>query len=491
MRPLLEHLAGLPLEDRTAPWNGWLLGCADRDELTSAILACRPTDPPPGDDGEGARAGPALVTPEWPEPPGDAAFHGLAGQIVKLIEPTTEADPAGLLLHLLVSFGNAIGRGMWAVADGHSHHANEFGVVVGESSRSRKDTARRRIRPVLSQSDAPWEQARIAHGLSSGEGLINEIRDPVFATDQKGDPVRIDAGVEDKRLLVIESEFGNVLRVLVREGSTLSAVLRLAWDGDDLRTMTKKSSLRASNPHVSLIGHITRHELVKYLNEVEIFNGLGNRILWCCVRRSKLLPFGGFCNHQSLADLGKILATAVERAKKAGELQWSDSSRKLWADQYAALTSDRPGLWGAITSRAEAHVLRLAMIYAALDRWGEIGDIHLAAALDLWRYCDRSAAHLFGDSTGDRDADAIYAALKLRPDGISRTEVNVDVLHRHRTAEEIDRALGLLVQYGLARMVPEETGGRPLARWFAARPANCEKSANRELSPSACLHIAS
>jgi hypothetical protein len=487
-KPLFEHLAGLPIDARAAPWHGWLLGRADRADLIKALGDCKPEGPPPGDEEEGGQSEPSVPALEWPEPPGEAAFHGLAGKIVKLIEPTTEADPAGLLLHLLVGFGNAIGRGMWTVADGHFHQANEFAVIVGASSRARKDTARRRIRPVLCHGDAPWEQARIAHGLSSGEGLINEIRDTVFVPDQKGDPVGIYAGVEDKRLLVIESEFGNVLRVLAREGSTLSAVLRLAWDGDDLRTMTKKSSLRASKPHVSLISHITRHELVKYFSEVEIFNGLGNRILWCCVRRSKLLPFGGFCNQEALADLGKMLSQAVEQAKLVGELKWSDSSRTQWAAEYPALTADRPGLWGAITSRAEAHVLRLAMIYAALDRWPEIGDIHIAAALELWRYCDRCAAYLFGNSTGDRDADAIYAELKLRPGGLTRTEINVDVFHRHRTAEQIARALGVLVQFGLARPEMTRTGGRPEERWFPARHTNREISATREITPLARLH---
>ena len=100
----------------------------------------------------------------------------------------------------------------------------------------------------------------------------------------------LDPGVEDKRVLVIEGEFGNVLRVLARQGNTLSGVLRLGWDGDDLRSMTKQSPVKATRPHVSLAGHITQHELAKYLSDVEVFGGLGNRILWAAVKRSKLLP---------------------------------------------------------------------------------------------------------------------------------------------------------------------------------------------------------
>ena len=39
------------------------------------------------------------------------AFHGLAGEFVRLVEPHTESDPVALLLQLLTGFGNQIGRG--------------------------------------------------------------------------------------------------------------------------------------------------------------------------------------------------------------------------------------------------------------------------------------------------------------------------------------------------------------------------------------------
>ena len=72
--------------------------------------------------------------------------------------------------------------------------------------------------------------------------------------------VVIDDGVLDKRLFVIESEFANVLKVMAREGNTLSPVLRRAWDTGDLRTLTKNSPARATGAHISIIGHITRQE---------------------------------------------------------------------------------------------------------------------------------------------------------------------------------------------------------------------------------------
>ena len=409
-----------------------------------------------------------IPVPKWPDPPKAEAFHELAGMIVNLIAPSTEADPAGLLLQLLVGFGNAVGRGAWVEANGCRYHANEFNVNVGDTSRARKGTSWKRIRHPLADADPGWASQRIANGLSSGEGLIWEIRDPILGTDKKtGNMVVTDPGVDDKRVLVVESEFGGVLRILAREGNSLSGVLRLAWDGDDLRTMTKNNPARASGPHVSLIGHITQQELEAYLSEVEIFNGLGNRILWSCVRRSNVLPFGGSCDQAEMTRLGNLLAMAVRQAKTLGAVPWASSGRKLWESEYACLTKDRPGLWGAVTARAEAHVLRLALKYTLLDQYAEIEDVHVHAALALWHFCDRSAAHLFGESTGDRNADSIMAALKLQPEGMTRTEIRRTVFNDNKTSGEVARALGLLQRYGVARVESVQTGGRPAERWFA------------------------
>lgn len=44
----------------------------------------------------------------WPEPLAKEALHGLAGDIVRTIEPHTEADPAALLFSFFVTFGSVI-----------------------------------------------------------------------------------------------------------------------------------------------------------------------------------------------------------------------------------------------------------------------------------------------------------------------------------------------------------------------------------------------
>jgi hypothetical protein len=147
-----------------------------------------------------------------------AAFHGLAGEIVRALAPQTEADPAALLVGVLLSFGNVVGRGPHARVGATRHGLNEFAVVVGETARARKDTARGEVRALFAPIDPRWAAERQAGGLSSGEGFIAAVRDPapLPATDRArggAAAVMLDPGAADKRLLVDESEFATVLKV--------------------------------------------------------------------------------------------------------------------------------------------------------------------------------------------------------------------------------------------------------------------------------------
>lgn len=65
------------------------------------------------------------------------------------------------------------------------------------------------------------------------------------------------------------------------------------------------------------------------------------------------------------------------------ELAFDPEARERWIDIYGPLSRGEQGLFGAATSRAEAHVARLAAIYATLDRETQIRLPHLEAALAL------------------------------------------------------------------------------------------------------------
>lgn len=422
---------------------------------------------------------------EWMEPPkGDdvpaiegAAFHGLAGDFVRLVEPHTEADPIALLLQLLVFFGNAVGRGPFMRVGATRHRAVENLGLVGETGKGRKGTAADEVRRPFALIEDPWI-GRFTTGLSSGEGLIWEVRDPITKKEPlregKGrggevtgyQTVTIDEGEADKRAQILESEFGKVLRVMERDGNTLSAVTRELWDcKETVRIMTKNAPAKATGAHVSIVGHITGDELLRYLDRTETANGWANRFLWPIVRRSKELPDGGNLPDESLRPFCVVLRSALHDARSIGEMRRSPEAAAVWRLVYGPLSAGKPGLFGAVTGRAEAHVLRLSMIYALTDGSAEITVPHLEAALAVWTYCEDSARAIFGSSLGDPEADEILRGLLASENGLTRTEIR-DLLGRHSSAARVSRALDLLARHGLARGRKEGTAGRPVERWF-------------------------
>jgi len=379
-----------------------------------------------------------------------------------------------VLLQFLLGFGSLVGSGPnYSVGAGDAtHHTNLYVVVVGESANSRKGTSWSDARKPLSDLDPHWRERCIDRGLSSGEGLIWRVRDPIEMQSKTKDGTSIsDPGISDKRLLIEAFEFASVLRVMEREGNTLSGVLREAWDSNPLSSMTKNCPARATGAHISIVAHITKQELLKYLTSSESANGFGNRFLYCYADRSKFLPHGG--KKIDWNPIQKELNAILPKARAAGDMQHDQGAYELWELVYEGLNTRPPGLLGAVTARAHVQVIRLSCIYALLDGSSLIRIEHLISALEVWRYCEDSARYIFGQTLGDGTADKILIGLQANPDGLSRWEITDRIFSKHIAASELDRALGQLRQHGLATSITESTNGkagRPGERWFAS---NC------------------
>ena len=404
---------------------------------------------------------------DWPERLAKAAFHGLAGDFVREVLPETEADESALLFHFLTYSAAMMGRQRYFPVSGTSHHARLFSVAVGGTSSGRKGTALDCVSHVFSavDFDGDFNDANVVSGLTSGAGLVWQVRDP---SDGETPASNIE---NDKRLLVIESEFGGVLRVCQRKENDLSAVIRDSWDGKCLRSLAKQQPAKATHPHINIIGHVTREELRATLSKIDMSNGFANRILWYCVKRSKLLPDGGQLHLKNLSGLADRIKSAVTFGQASGRMARTDSARKIWHNVYGPLTSPRPGILGQVTTRAEAQVLRLSMLYALLDESNEIDKPHVEAALAVWRYSEASARWAFGASLGNRGADEILLALReVAPQGLSSTELSA-LFNRNKSASEIRDAIGILTRYGLIRRESAERGtrGRPSVVFFASR----------------------
>jgi hypothetical protein len=413
-------------------------------------------DPPPDD-----QPGELLPAPVgWPAPPEEVVYHELPGEIVKTIAPHTESDPVAILTPLLVAFGAAVGRGAWFQVEATRHHPNEYMCLTGDSARARKGSSWDHVRRLITTID-PTLGPRILTGLSSGEGVIWSVRDPAGQ----------DPGHSDQRLLVIEPEFASALRAASREMSTLSPTLRSGWDGRSLAILTRTAPARATSAHIAIIGHITQHELRRHTTSLELANGFMNRVLIICCRRQRLLPEGGNPDPLHNTGLDRLLTAALKQARNAGQIRLDPSARKLWRHAYrrlAAEPSDR--LVAQITARAEAHVIRLALIYALADGQRQIAVAHLTAALALQDYAARSAAWALKRATGEPLAEQIHATLLAHPAGLTRSQIS-QTLNHNQPAGEIDNALNALNATGRVTVTQIPTGGRPAQLWTTAPSA--------------------
>lgn len=404
---------------------------------------------------------------EWPHL-ADDALYGLLGDIVKAIEPYTEADPVAVLGNMTCGFGNAIGRGPYFRVEETNHYTNEYIVTVGETAKARKGQSWSTPRKILTAVEPEWAP-RITSGLSSGEGLIYNVRDELVkqkAYREKGEivyqDVIEDAGVEDKRLLVVEQEFSQPLKMMSREGNILSVTLRDAWDGNDLHPLTKNNPIRATNPHISVIGHITKPELLRHLTETEMANGFGNRIIWLLVRRSKYLPESNGVPDHIINPFIEKLNDAVRLARNRGLIPLDEEAKEIWAEIYRELSAGRPGLTGAMLARSEPHTRRVALIYALADSSDRVRTEHLKAALALWDYAEESVRLIFGNKTGDPLADRIYSIVKDAGGKADKLTV-IDLLSRNYSKDRFDLAIHTLVEAGLIceEKVGHDGKGRP------------------------------
>jgi hypothetical protein len=426
----------------------------------------------------------------WPEPPAIALRHGILGDLLERMAPATEADPVALLATILVAFGNAAGRGPHALVSGATRHGvNLFVGIVGRSGKGRKGSGLDLALRPLREADPGWVEDRIVSGLSSGEGVVHAIRDAVM----RNEPIRegkeivdyglvvVDPGVEDKRLLVIESELGAALRQCRREQSILSPMLRQAWDSSKLKTLSKNSPETSTDPHVSIIGHIVVEELRKLMSDADIYGGLANRFLWILSRRARLLPDGGDLEH--LGDITPRLTALLTKAKSTGRMRRTPAAAALWTREYARLTSvPETGIVGAALGRGEAITLRLSMLMALLAGRQEVDEADLLAAIDLWDYAATSARIIFG-STADTPLETRILAVIRAQAGIGRSAI-ARALGGKVPARELVAALGRLRDAGTTIATATRTGGRPAETWAVAVP---EEPGKEVISPSADL----
>jgi hypothetical protein len=342
--------------------------------------------------------------------PAPDCLYGLVGKVAKAGSMHTEANPFAIAASMLTYLGAAVGRGPNMSIGDEISHARLFFVHVGRSSLGRKGTAKKliyKINKAVEAIDVSLVPQIHNGGLSSREGLALMIHDG-YKEGKNEIP-----GITDKRLFVVESEFANILQQSKRDGNTLSAALRDAWDGTSIRPAVKTCRVWASDPHIGIIGDVTPTELRELMHKRELTNGFANRILFFWAESDKVEPFPEPTPNEVVCEIAENVA-AILRFSRANQnssndqirMDFSEDAKKLYANLYKGELRDRSA-GEHITSlldRRATMLRRLAMLFALTDMTKIIDANHLNAAMFWVRFWTDSVKFIFQSSFDEVNA---------------------------------------------------------------------------------------
>lgn len=380
----------------------------------------------------------------------EGAYFGITKEITTKACEFSEAPKIGVFSAFIAHFSAMVGRDVYFPLGDFDLHCRPFQLLVGKSGKARKGTSEYLVERVFIEVNKLIAEPLAIHsgGLSSGEGVVYAIR------DRSENKKEIDEGVPDKRLLVIESEFANVLVNCKRESSILSGILRNLFDGKRIAPLTKNNRIQASAPHVTLMGHITSSEFKRKIkSSTEASNGLLNRFLIFMVRRDKLCALPRRTSQEAIKGLADQIAEIVNCIKRNPklpiEMTLSVEAKDYWENAYKFITAEHEGIIGDLSSRHDTYILMLSMIFALLDKRFEIHKVDIERACIWIDYAQQSLRYLFSSSEAQAKeeelqtlADSILEKLKEQP--MSRSEIR-DAFNRHKKSSEIQDALSLLL----------------------------------------------
>jgi hypothetical protein len=388
------------------------------------------------------------AAPKLPDPMRREAYT-TSSQVAFLLDhfkERTDAGYEGLTVTSLVYLGALMGHAPTAYYGSREQHTNIMAMLVGASGKSRKGTTVSLVRSALAQvTDGVRGMKQSAN---SGEGLI------ALAAKAEGAPI-----------LIEEEEFDRFLAAKSRESSTLSSILRQAFDDIPLTSSTAQKTVRADVHHVALLGNVTREEVTEKMERVDLKNGFANRILWTGVfPRDVTVSIHDNVLPPTLRDAIRdaiAWASALPKPFMGSVTHTFDPDARDALAAAAERYNEGVGLAPFLSRRLDTIAARIALIYACLDQTRVIEPLHVEAALALTDYAKASASWVFPETTGDADADLVLRHLKVAGflDGV---ELEALVGKRAKDKQMVADLLGLM---GYARVAerPRRDGkpGRP------------------------------
>jgi hypothetical protein len=434
------------------------------------------------------------------------ALYGSLGEFARRSAEHIETDVMTLYAQLLTVFGTLIGRRVKCMGGDSEHHCNLFTLIVGDTAVGKGgawNRARRFAEAVDPKFKSLWHS-----DIQSAQALIrlvaDEARQPCLGRRGKKGPGEdydiVVPAVTDKRCLIASQEMQAIFTVKGRSGNTVAPVLKQAWDGETLENNTKGLSLRATHPHVSVLGHITKPEFGAAImgKNHDRSNGFYNRFIILIAKKERSLPFGAPVLNNS--DLEERLRASLLRLGSVDPLpsqvpclEFEEDARKLWEPFYMAVTNpnDQPFFRGLHDFwRVPPITKRLALLYAALDgtpcitaeQFQAAKAFYLLSLDGLRSYLMEYAGPSCQQSETSRAVGKLRDSMRQRPGEYNKSEL-WQMIGNRPTKDIVAEAIQELVSSGeweTSATVGDNTRTVPLYR-----PANM-KTDHCNVQPAIC-----
>ncbi|MCZ4097301.1 MULTISPECIES: hypothetical protein [unclassified Streptomyces] len=324
----------------------------------------------------------------------DVILYGPIGRAVKEIAPYVESDPVGIYAACLSMWSMAIGDRVFLDPDLQRSPLVSTALVAGTGIG--KGVALGAAQHIMAKSIGNDLELRTTSGITSGAALVDHIYRQMVKTNEA-------YGIEDKRVLVVEEEWREILERASRDPSFTSKI-RNAWDCRVLRNTTKKKSesdapQEVRGGRIVFHTHITPSDWRKFISYDDAAGGSYNRMLPIQLDRVPLL------RHRQLPDVDtRDLVSAfawlsnephvMEPNRKADYLNW------IMRRAESILLASLPEHQGAFVARTAESTYRVAALLAASDGTSRIAEKHMRAAISFVGYSVRTVLDLTKDGPG-------------------------------------------------------------------------------------------
>lgn len=417
------------------------------------------------------------------------ALEGILKEIADAACANTEAVPITVAVHTLALFSAMLGRTAYIQIGDQCRHLRMNSLIVGPTSKGRKGTSTDNPNQLFSivhrSPELPIfmsaEPLKKLGGLATGEGLISLVRDDYV--DRTGE---VHEGVKDKRLFVDVSEFAAVLAQSRKENSSISMVIRDAFDGCVLVNPTKTSYTQSTGSHIVIVGSIPETELVKLLSNTDITNGLANRFPMFYAVREKLVANPSRTDPALMECLAARLVKALSNAVTLGEVPMTPAAQAKWADIYIELNQRTyPPAVASLMARVEVYARIFSTLLALINCESVVDCKHLDAALAWINYWEQSVMFVFSNSQQSEqaelhkviDAKVLQGLRELGGKNVTHTDLTKRLTHNGKS-KTIN---GKLIQVAIERLQRASPSPVTVTRLdTTGRPANIYSLTNRE-----------